>query len=857
MGCGGSRLMSTTKHKRPIDAAEVKQAASSRWREILGAVCGIDSDLLDGKGHPCPACGGTDRFSAFSDFDTTGGIICRGCHATNNGDGLAAVAHFRGVEFAEALDLVAEHLGLKQGAKRDPRAAEARRPAASEASASAATPAEKSAEPVETFATADELIDSLSPQPSRTFDDYRKRDGSPHGMVHRFDATPNRKKYFKQSSLQGDGRWALKAMPKPSILYALHEWAGADPSEVIVVAEGEGKCDVLRSHGFLATTWAGGGLSAKSADWSEVGERHAVLWGDNDSTGRKAMDTVAELMGSLPKPPASLRRLQSPDLPSGEPMPEKGDAADWFAAGGTPEKLRELIANAEQVELPEPDEPIRRLPHPTHVYPEAVRPYLKEVARAVQVDEAMVGPQVLVAISGAIGASREVAYTDDWVETSSIYAAAVAPSGAGKTPSEEKTMAPARRRDAELQAINDETLKDHKEAVELFKIELEAWRKAARAGEIGDMPTEPERPPLLRAVVGDITPEALAERLSDNPRGLLGLHDELSGLLGAMDRYSNGQGAERALYLSSWSAKSISVDRKTGDKKCIFVARPHLTLFGGVQNDLLHDLVSDQDVAAGLPQRFLWTMPPVRRRYLTDATISRDAEASYIDMLAALYRMRPVDTEDGEKPVRVYLDAESRRVFKRFHDELEDEIGNQPGVIGGVLSKLKSYALRLALLVHCVQERSGELPFGEEEILHAETMEAGVTLAKWFANEAKRVFSIRWESKDDAEIRTLVEWIERHGGAVTDRELAKGPRVYREATKRAAAFKKLEDAGFGSWRITDTEGRQRHEFAVTRPTPAELPAAVAAEAEAPQTRELEASAVGASDDAPADWGFEL
>jgi hypothetical protein len=139
-------------------------------------------------------------------------------------------------------------------------------------------------------------------------------------------------------------------------------------------------------------------------------------------------------------------------------------------------------------------------------------------------------------------------------------------------------------------------------------------------------------------------------------------------------------------------------------------------------------------------------------------------------------------------------------------------------------------------------------------------MEAGVTLARWFGNEAKRVFSIRGESKEDAELRTLVDWIERHGGAATDREIAKGPAAFRkDAKKRADALKSLEDSGVGSWRITDTDGRQRHEFAITKAVglSPQNPAAAAAEPQASKTRELVASAASSSSESPAKWGVEL
>ena len=93
----------------PVD--EVKRAASGRWLQILPAA-GLPSELLDGRGHPCPKCGGTDRFTAFGDVDVTGGVMCRQCFKSDNGDGLAAVQWLRDCSFPEALAFVAEFVGI-------------------------------------------------------------------------------------------------------------------------------------------------------------------------------------------------------------------------------------------------------------------------------------------------------------------------------------------------------------------------------------------------------------------------------------------------------------------------------------------------------------------------------------------------------------------------------------------------------------------------------------------------------------------------------------------------------------------------------------------------------------------------
>ncbi len=77
------------------------RAAQGRWREIFVS-CGIDGRLVDGKGRPCPLCGGRDRFSFTNKFGR-GDYFCRNC---GHGDGFDLVAAYLQCSFPEALRTV-------------------------------------------------------------------------------------------------------------------------------------------------------------------------------------------------------------------------------------------------------------------------------------------------------------------------------------------------------------------------------------------------------------------------------------------------------------------------------------------------------------------------------------------------------------------------------------------------------------------------------------------------------------------------------------------------------------------------------------------------------------------------------
>ena len=98
------------------DLHDVKRSAQGRWAEILCAA-GLPSDALDGRNHPCPKCGGRDRFSVFKDFSERGAVHCRKCFTRGSvvppSDGIATIRWWTGCTFSDAIQFVADHLGLR------------------------------------------------------------------------------------------------------------------------------------------------------------------------------------------------------------------------------------------------------------------------------------------------------------------------------------------------------------------------------------------------------------------------------------------------------------------------------------------------------------------------------------------------------------------------------------------------------------------------------------------------------------------------------------------------------------------------------------------------------------------------
>ena len=82
------------------------------------------------------------------------------------------------------------------------------------------------------------------------------------------------------------------------------------------------------------------------------------------------------------------------------------------------------------------------------------------------------------------------------------------------------------------------------ESLTLDKTQFNIALQNFKSGKLKTFPIEPTKPVKTRYIVNDITYQALGEILADNPRGILALADELSGLLQSLD--TPGQEAARA-----------------------------------------------------------------------------------------------------------------------------------------------------------------------------------------------------------------------------------------------------------------------------------------------------------------------
>jgi hypothetical protein len=638
-----------------------------------------------------------------------------------------------------------------------------------------------------------------------TWHEYRRPDGVLVGGVARF-ATGDGGKTIRQASTPDAGKsWSPTAFPEPRPLLHLADVLQADR---VIVVEGEKCADALRSLGYVATTSPGGSKAAGKADWSTLAGKSVVILPDHDEPGESYAHDVARLATAAGA--ADVRVVQLAD--HWPECSDGGDVADWIKSHGDtaePADLREhldaILERAVPATIADHDDDRLETwePFPVDVLPEPLRSFVTETTEIMSADPALVALPLLTAMAGAVGNRRAIEVRPGWTEPAVLWAAVVAESGSMKSPCADKALAFVRER-------QQAAFEAHGFAMREWEIEKREYERASRRRDAnpGD---PPERPVAERMIVDDCTLEALGPILAGNPHGVLLARDELSGWVEGFDKYNGGRGGEVARWLSLYNAGPLTFDRKLSGT--IHVARAAVSITGTIQPKVLSRVAGSRHVDNGLLPRFLLAMPPRRPKVWTTGDVNFATVAAMRGVFTTLAFARPMD--DGGPKV-LTMDAAATELFKRFYLDHADAQLVAEGAVAAMLSKAEAWAARLALILHVARE-AGDDPTPGDRVA-VSSIEAGITLARWFAREWRRVFAALETGGDvvDTGQDSAVAFLRARGGTATIRDLARlGPTALRGAGAAESAARRLVATGRAESLTLQTGGRPAEAIRLT------------------------------------------
>jgi len=301
-----------------------------------------------------------------------------------------------------------------------------------------------------------------------------------------------------------------------------------------------------------------------------------------------------------------------------------------------------------------------------------------------------------------------------------------------------------------------------------------------------------------------VTVEALALVLQANPRGVLVARDELGAWAGSFDAYTKAA-KDVPCWLELHRAGHIKVDRKGSPP--IRVRQAAASVTGTIQPSVLQRIMKNH-IEDGLLARFLLAAPPPRSKRWTEAAIPGKV-ISDVDYLFSRLVELNFEDEDNHTPVTLTLDADAKATFISWYDEHAIRQAEAEPPLSYTLSKIEEVAARLALIFSLVQDPGAK-------VVGVKAMKAGITAARWFADEAERIYATWSETKEERAERELLEWIDVKGGTTAAKLARSGPRKWRGKPKEAEQkLEQLADAG-SLIREANTSGQPTTVYRVDR-----------------------------------------
>jgi hypothetical protein len=389
--------------------------------------------------------------------------------------------------------------------------------------------------------------------------------------------------------------------------------------------------------------------------------------------------------------------------------------------------------------------------------PVVIRDAALDLADRLQCPIDYVAVSMLAAAGSVIGNQVGIfpqAIDETWEVYPALWGGIVGEPGSKKTPAVQQAHKP-------LKHLDDIAAQKYAQAMQTYQLQLKqyedavaVWKKGKSGGVKPETPVEPKR---QRYFAHDTTYQALGVILEANPRGVLVIGDELSGLLQALD--TAGQEAARGFYLSGWSGTgSYSFDRI--GRGSVTLSRYCLSLFGGFQPDRIKGYVRFAQRGSskndGLLQRFQLLVWPDQMSdiQLVDRKPNKVAMNQChkaflrLSMLGEAKIPGAVSLPNGAQ--LLHFSPEAQPLFNNWYVKNEKLLakGTLDSARQSHFAKYRSLVPALALLFHLLDGHEG--PVCEESLIRS------LEFAKYLKGHANRIYASA-SGHDFSTVRRLAE----------------------------------------------------------------------------------------------------
>jgi hypothetical protein len=395
-------------------------------------------------------------------------------------------------------------------------------------------------------------------------------------------------------------------------------------------------------------------------------------------------------------------------------------------------------------EIKEPEIVYAETEFPIDVFPESIQAYIVDCHNTLDSSIDYMGCSMLWLTSVVLGNAIQLEVKRGWDEISTVWIAIVGNAGIGKTPSINNVIYP-------LMKVNSKKIKDYIAKVQKFN-EYESMSKAEK--ENHEVITKPAK---QQFIANDITLEALVDLHQESKNAIGVFKDELNGWFKDMNKYRTGSDLE--FWLSTWSGKSVSFNRKTSSSS--FVDKPLISVLGGIQPSILNSFYTEENKDNGFVDRMLLSFPALEVERYNPNELSYDTIEWYTNTIQAFYeyvQAKLVDVDEAGEvlPRRAKLSSEAKieweRIFNKITDAQNSDEENE--YMKSMLPKQKTYVARFSLLVHSMSCYVKNRPPEEFLLISKESILKAEKLSDYFISMAKK---IKVSSKQVSDVRNFVK----------------------------------------------------------------------------------------------------
>lgn len=403
-------------------------------------------------------------------------------------------------------------------------------------------------------------------------------------------------------------------------------------------------------------------------------------------------------------------------------------------------------------------------PFDLSLLPEGMRAWVADEASRLAVPPEAVAVPALVAAGSLIGNSRRLyvkAVDKSWAEPAILWGVIIASPSMKKSPALRaglRYIKALEREEAAAYRKREEAAKPQLKALEVqIRGVSKSLEKAEASGNDADAKAHKSRLQALyeeqeglvqtprRLIINDVTPEMAGQLLQQNPNGLLYSRDELEGFLKSLEKqnYENA----RTMYLEAYSGvDSYGQERLS---RAVHIETAALSIIGGIQPGVFQrhlDTVLKTDGGDGFFARMQLTVwiesqnlglgsdtPPDQLAAERAETIHRNLrdEAQRISEGLGPGAFEGISfAHDAQE----HFDSWRRELNSYRHTAIVQERPAYDAYIG----KLEATAVRLALILHCVDHADGK----PTPSVTLDQVIRAIGLATYFLEHAKRTYRV-------------------------------------------------------------------------------------------------------------------